>query len=151
MAHAPASVRLVMTGPWSSRRVARLRRYAEAVDAAHRVMWLGYVPAERLAALRANALALVVPSWKEGFGLPVLEGMSAGVPVIASDTPALREAGGDAALYLSLGDARVWGAAIGELAADRARRRAMGEWRLWRLEGAQRRGTASSGLGRPRQ
>jgi glycosyltransferase involved in cell wall biosynthesis len=127
MAHAPASVRLVLTGPWSSRRVARLRRFTEAVDAGHRVVWLGYVPAERLAALRANALALVVPSWKEGFGLPVLEGMQAGVPIIASDTRALREAGGEAALYLPLGDAKVWGRAIGDLAADRARRRLMGE------------------------
>jgi glycosyltransferase involved in cell wall biosynthesis len=127
MAYAPPGVRLALTGPWSARRTDRLRRYAAAVGADHRVLWLGYVPAERLAALRKAALAVVVPSWKEGFGLPVLEAMAAGVPVVASDTQALREAGGDAARYLPLGDPRAWGGAIAELAADRAERRRMGE------------------------
>ncbi len=86
--------------------------------------WLGLVSAERLAALRGAARAVLVPSRKEGFGLPVLEGLSAGVPVLASDTPALREVGGDAATYLPLGDAAAWGRAISEAAgrngADRA-------------------------------
>lgn len=122
IAHAAPGVRLAMTGPWSSRRVDRLRRFATAVDADHRVVWLGYVPAERLAALRERAVAVVIPSWKEGFGLPALEAMAAGIPVIASDTPALREAGGDAARYLPLGDARLWGRTITELAQDRGER-----------------------------
>jgi glycosyltransferase involved in cell wall biosynthesis len=116
IAQAAPGVRLALTGPWSSRRVDRLRRFAKTVGADHRVVWLGYVPAERLAALREKALAVVIPSWKEGFGLPTLEAMAAGIPVIASDTPALREAGGDAGKYLPLGDARVWGEAITELA-----------------------------------
>lgn len=129
IAHAAPGVRLVMTGPWSSRRTERLRRFARAVDADHRVVWLEYVPAEHLAALRERALAVVVPSWKEGFGLPTLEAMAAGTPVIASDTPALREAGGEAALYLPLGDPRLWGRTITELArspGERARLAAAG-------------------------
>jgi glycosyltransferase involved in cell wall biosynthesis len=126
VAQASPGVRLAMTGPWSSRRVDRLRRFARAVDAEHRVVWLGYVPAERLAALRTRALAVVIPSWKEGFGLPVLEAMAAGTPVIASDTPSLREAGGDAARYLPLGDPRLWGRAISELAGNPAERERLG-------------------------
>jgi glycosyltransferase involved in cell wall biosynthesis len=126
IAHAAPGVRLALTGPWSSRRVDRLRRFARTVGADHRVLWLGYVPAERLTALREKALAVVIPSWKEGFGLPALEAMAAGVPVIASDTPALREAGGTAARYLALDDARLWGRCITELAQSPAERERMG-------------------------
>jgi glycosyltransferase involved in cell wall biosynthesis len=53
--------------------------------------------------------------------------MAAGVPVLASDIPALREAGGDAARYLPPADAAAWGRAIGELAADPGARRAGAE------------------------
>ena len=117
IARAEPGVRLVMAGPWSARRAERLRRHADLVGAAGRVDWLGLVSAERLAALRGGARAVLVPSRKEGFGLPVLEGLSAGVPVLASDTPALREVGGDAATYLPLGDAEAWARAISEAAA----------------------------------
>jgi glycosyltransferase involved in cell wall biosynthesis len=100
VAQSSPGVRLAMTGPWSSRRVDRLRRFARAVGAEHRVVWLGYVPAERLAALRARALAVVIPSWKEGFGLPVLEAMAAGTPVVAARAGAIPEVAGDAALLV---------------------------------------------------
>jgi len=135
IAAAAAGVRLVMAGPWSARRAARLRGHAARVGAGGRVDWLGYVPAERLAALRARAAAVVVPSRKEGFGFPVLEAMAAGVPVLASATPALREVGGDAAAaYLPPADAGAWAREISRLAeapageiarlADAGRRRA---------------------------
>lgn len=51
----------------------------------------GFVSVEELAALYRGAIALVMPSLEEGFGLPVLEAMAAGTPVIAADIPALRE------------------------------------------------------------
>jgi glycosyltransferase involved in cell wall biosynthesis len=135
IAAAEPGVRLVMAGPWSARRAARLRGHAARVGADGRVDWLGYVPPGRLAALRAGAAAVLVPSRKEGFGFPVLEAMAAGVPVLASATPALREVGGDAAAaYLPPADAGAWGREISRLAgapaaervrlADAGRRRA---------------------------
>jgi glycosyltransferase involved in cell wall biosynthesis len=127
LAAAPAGLRLVMCGPWSPRRTAWLRRRAAALGVPERLDALGFVTPGRLSALRRGALAVLVPSLKEGFGLPVLEGMAAGVPVLASDIPALREAGGDAARYLPPADAAAWGRAIGELAADPGARRAGAE------------------------
>lgn len=61
---------------------------------------LGYVSEDRLTDLYAEATAFLFPSWHEGFGLPVLEAMSAGCPVITSDRTSLPEVGGDAVLYV---------------------------------------------------
>lgn len=116
-------VRLVLTGAWSPRRLERLKAHARSVGAAGRVDWLGWVDAGRLTAIRAGALAVAVPSRKEGFGLPVLEAMAAGVPVLASDTPAMNEVGGEAARHLAVDDAQAWADAITRLADDEAERR----------------------------
>jgi len=70
------------------RRGARLRGYVEKAD---------------LAGLYRGAACLILPSRYEGFGLPVLEAMACGTPVVAASEPALREVGGDAALYAEPG------------------------------------------------
>ncbi len=66
---------------------------------ASRVHLLGWQPRSILVALFQSAEALVFPSTFEGFGMPVLEAMAAGVPVACSDIPPLREVAGDAALF----------------------------------------------------
>jgi alpha-1,3-rhamnosyl/mannosyltransferase len=55
------------------------------------VVFVGYVRDGWLPGLYAGAAAVVYPSWYEGFGLPVVEGLAAGVPVVASTAPALVE------------------------------------------------------------
>lgn len=59
----------------------------------------GYVPKEELAELYRGAAALVLPSLYEGFGLPVVEAMASGTPVVAAPDEALREVAGDAAVF----------------------------------------------------
>jgi len=59
----------------------------------------GYVDKEQLADLYRGAACLVLPSRFEGFGLPVLEAMACGTPVVATNDAAMREVGGDAAVY----------------------------------------------------
>jgi glycosyltransferase involved in cell wall biosynthesis len=65
-----------------------------------------------LAKLLRGASALLMPSFAEGFGLPIVEALAVGTPVIASDIPAHREAGGSSATYLSPIDGLGWKAAI---------------------------------------
>jgi alpha-1,3-rhamnosyl/mannosyltransferase len=64
----------------------------------HRVRFLGYVTDRQLAALYRCSTAFVFPSLYEGFGLPALEAMAHGVPIACSDTGALPEVCGDAAV-----------------------------------------------------
>ncbi len=64
-----------------------------------RVILLEYLDERDLPGLYAGARLVVSPSWYEGFGLPVLEALAAGVPVVASDVPAHREVGGDRVNY----------------------------------------------------
>ena len=64
-----------------------------------------------LAALYRRAALVWQPSEREGFGLPLIEAMAAGTPVIASDIPVLREVGGAAATYCPVGDVDAWRAA----------------------------------------
>ena len=61
---------------------------------------LGYVPDGDLAPLYSGSTAFLFPSIYEGFGMPVLEARKCKVPVITSDTPELREAGGDNCIYI---------------------------------------------------
>lgn len=70
-----------------------------------RLRRLGYVPESLLPALYAGARAVVVPSQYEGFGLPCLEAMAAGVPVVAARAGALPETVADAGLLVGLDDA----------------------------------------------
>ncbi len=69
------------------------------------VITLPYLDAAHLPSIVAGASALVMPSLYEGFGIPVLEGMAAGIPVVISDTPAMLEVAGGHASAFAVGDA----------------------------------------------
>lgn len=71
-----------------------------------------------LRALMAHARAVLMPSLAEGFGLPIVEALALGTPVLASDLPAHREAGGPFPAYLPAQDVAAWTAAVIDLASD---------------------------------
>ena len=77
----------------------RLKNYAQKLNIADRVHFLGYVPDENLPSLYKNCLAYVFPSRYEGFGLPALEAMQYDALVISSKSSCLPEILGNAALY----------------------------------------------------
>jgi len=79
---------------------------------------VGFVPDADVPALVALAEALVLPSFAEGFGLPVLEAQAAGTPVACSDLPALHEAGGEAAVFFNPHDAATIASALIGLLGD---------------------------------
>ncbi len=90
-------------------------------DRAAAAGWLhhpGYVDDDALAALYRGALAVVCPSLYEGFGLPLVEGMAAGTPVVASDIPVFREVAGEAAVFAPVNDPAAWKRALVGLAHD---------------------------------
>jgi glycosyltransferase involved in cell wall biosynthesis len=96
---------LWLAGPagWKNEAIAAQLRSLEARGLVRR---LGYVPDDELTQLYRNATALLYPSWYEGFGLPVLEAMSQGCPVICSNRASLPDVAGDAALYVDPADPR---------------------------------------------
>jgi glycosyltransferase involved in cell wall biosynthesis len=89
---------LVVVGPEKDAELARELR-ARGADVR------GWVEKAELAALYRGAAALVLPSRYEGFGMPVLEAMASGTPVVVSDDAALREVAGEAGVYGVLADA----------------------------------------------
>jgi glycosyltransferase involved in cell wall biosynthesis len=92
----------------------------------------GRLPDRALSRLLVHARALLMPSFAEGFGLPVAEALAAGVPVIASDIPAHREAGGAVPDYLDPLDGPAWLTAIRDYADMPSARRAAQSARLAR-------------------
>ena len=94
---------LVIAGP-DRGEGAEVRRITRELGLDERVEVLDYVDRERLIALYRGALALVFPSRYEGFGLPALEAMACGTPVVAADVTSLPEVVGDAGILVRPGD-----------------------------------------------
>jgi glycosyltransferase involved in cell wall biosynthesis len=98
MALVPEDIRprLVITG---ARGEDPLRPLVDQLGLSAWVTLKGWVDDDELAGLQTRARVMAMPTLAEGFGLPVLEAMASGLPVMASDLPVLREVGGDAVLY----------------------------------------------------
>jgi glycosyltransferase involved in cell wall biosynthesis len=90
-----------------------------------RVTIPGWLPRAELMQLYARAHAFVYPSTFEGFGMPILEAMAAGIPVACSDIPPLREVAGDAALFFDPLDDAALAAALDRIAADTELRKSL--------------------------
>lgn len=97
---------------------AGLKNHAEALGLGRRVVFTGVVSEPELASLYDRALAYAFVSLSEGFGLPGLEAMSAGVPVLAANAGSLPEVYGDAAHYCDPLDVASIAAGLGEIASD---------------------------------
>jgi len=89
------------------------------------VLRLGYFPDEELPLLYAGAEAFALPSLAEGFGLPILEAMACGTPVISSNTTAMPEVAGGAARLVPPRDVEAWTEAIDAVLGDTVARRFM--------------------------
>src|SRR5262249_25093797 len=83
-------------------------RQAEALGVLSAIVILPFLDRGVLAAVYRRASLVLLPSDAEGFGLPLLEALACGTPVLASDLPALREVGGDAVRYAPTGDTSAW-------------------------------------------
>lgn len=118
-----ADVRLMVAGGkgWKYQEVFDL---VDALGMQDAVRFLGYVPDESLPALFARCDAYVCPSITEGFGMPVLEAMIAGAPIVASNGGAIPEVAGELARYFNPNDPADIARALREqlLSSDRAQK-----------------------------
>jgi glycosyltransferase involved in cell wall biosynthesis len=120
---APESIQLVIAGKrgWLSDEIQRqaARLFGASSQA---VRFTGYVADDDLPALLSGALAFAYPSLYEGFGMPVLEAMACGAPVLTAATSSLPEVAGDAALLVDPEDTAAIAAGLARLASDAALR-----------------------------
>ena len=122
----PPPHRLVIAGKrgWLDETDAQIASLPEAVK--HEIVRAGYVADADLPLLYGGADALCYPSRYEGFGLPPLEAMACGCPVLCSRSSSLPEVVGDAGILLPADDPSAWAAALGTLLASPA---VLADWR----------------------
>jgi len=123
-------VRLVRVGGAFNR---AQRDLLQALQLINSVIELPYLTRRELAAVYRRATILLLPSEAEGFGLPVIEAMASGTPVVASDILALREVGGSLAAYCDVGNITGWSKAILDLVAESRERKR--EWQARKSAG----------------
>ena len=125
------AARLLRAGPLTHDQ----RALAEELGIAGSIVELPFLERRVLAAVYRRAAAVLMPSEREGFGLPLVEAMACGTPVVASDLPVFREVGGEAPVYRDGRDLEGWVAAVDRLLRDRQDAR---EWRGRRLAALER-------------
>ena len=116
--------KLILAGRQAEGSAEWLARLSEP-PLAGRVELAGYIPPDERRALMAGASVLVMPSFMEGFGMPVLEAMTLGLPVVASRRGSLPEVVGDAALLFEATDADALAAALGRVLDEPALRQTL--------------------------
>ena len=102
-------------------------RKAHALGLNGRVKFLGYVPRADLPKIFSGAVALVYPSLLEGFGLPIIEAMACGTPVITSNNSSMREVAGDAAVLVDPRNVQEITEAMARVAEDASLRAALSQ------------------------
>lgn len=107
----------------------------ERLGLSERVRFLDYIPDGELATLYAAADVLAMPSLYEGFGIPVLEAMASGTPVVCSDGGSLPEVAGDAAVVVPVSDTEALSRALARVASDGELRAALIAKGLERVQG----------------
>ena len=85
------------------------------------IVVLPFIDRATLSAIYRRSALTLLPSEREGFGLPLVETLACGTPIVASDIPALREVGGPAATYAPVGDVDAWRSAVMALLDERDR------------------------------
>jgi glycosyltransferase involved in cell wall biosynthesis len=118
---------LIVVGTGDSSYISKLKRQISAERLQQRVRFYSELPRESALSLVATASALVFPSRAEGFGLPILEALALGTPVVASGIPAVRDWAEDAILYASPDEASDWAKQIGDAVAASPTRRRRGQ------------------------
>jgi len=109
------NIPLVMAGrepEWGTGVFPDLPKYAAELNITDYVRWIGYIDEADKPSLYRLARVFVFPSVYEGFGLPVLEAMASGVPVVANNVSSIPEVAGDGAYLVEPGDARAMAGAI---------------------------------------
>lgn len=124
----------------------KIRQRAEQMGLTDRIKLIGHVPEEALPALYQGATLFVFPTLYEGFGLPVIEAMASGVPVITSNTSALREIAEGYGHLVNPLDVEEIARAIAQCMADREHREALVKLGLKRADDFQWRRTAEKTL-----
>ena len=114
--------------------LADTRAQIEALDRSERVLLLTHVDDVSLGALYRAARLLVFPSLYEGFGIPILEAMAAGLPMVLSDLDVFRELTEDKAAYFPAQNPAAMAAAIAQLLDSPSRRQAMADYGRRRVE-----------------
>lgn len=119
--------RLVIVGNDRCAYAQELKALVAQLGCSHRVVFTGFVSDEDKASLMRHAIAEVYPTLYEGFGLPVLEAMTMGVPVVCSDRSSLPEVGGDAPVYFDPTSTTALREALARVEGDAELRREMVE------------------------
>jgi glycosyltransferase involved in cell wall biosynthesis len=131
-AQRPGTRLIRVGGPFT----AEQRVYARELGVLDSIVVLPFVDRATLAAVYRRAAVTLLPSEREGFGLPLVESLAGGTPMVATDIPVLREIGGQAVTYAPLGDIAAWRDSVVKLLAEREQ--APERWRLRKIAGVAR-------------